>query len=109
TNAASRMELTGGSRTVEAVLSAKGVVSTEYWPSTKSMYQLSLSGSGRLAIGAIWYWNPARPDDVFFHKETEWGSWQVTKTIVFQYYARPLTPLGRQKRLQRIHPSAPVP
>ena len=109
TNAASKMEIRGGSRTVEAVLTKEGVVSAEYWPLTKSVYQLSLSGSGELAIGAIWYWNPAHPDDVFFHKETEWGTWQVTKTIIFQYYTTPLTPLGKAKELERIHPAAPVP
>jgi len=109
TNAASKMEIHGGSRTVEAVLTKEGVVSTGYWPLTKSVYQLSLSGSGRLAIGAIWYWSPAHPDDIFFHKETGWGAWQVTKTIVFQYYTTPLTPLGKAKGLERVHPAALVP
>ena len=69
-------------------------------------FSTTKSGTGSTAIGAIWYWNPAHVDETFFHKETASGSWEITKTIIFDYYCRVTKPTAA---VARPHPAAPVP
>ena len=69
-------------------------------------FSTTKSGTGSTAIGAIWYWNPDHVDETFFHKETASGTWEITKTIIFDYYCHVAK---GAPAVARPHPSAPVP